>query len=110
MLSFPATFNTFRQLSTTPPRLFDKSSMVNHALFVTTFLRAIPQGVAARKGYEQVIAAGRVPGDTKGMAASAALPRVKTWREAVAVLDSGIANILEVDEVRDNLQKCLLWP
>lgn len=73
--------------------------MVNHAMFVTTFLRSLPQGVAARKGYEQVVAAGHVPGDTKGMATNAALPRAKTWKEAVGMLDLGISSLLGVHEV-----------
>ena len=69
-------------------------------MFVTTFLRSMPQGVAARRGYEQVVAAGHVPGDGKGMATNAALPRPKTWKEAMMMLDSGIASILDVHEVK----------
>lgn len=65
-------------------------------MFVTTFLRSMPQGVAARKGYEQLVAGGRVPGDIK----SVAVIRRTNWREAVKVLDLGIASVLRVSEVR----------
>lgn len=60
----------------------------------------MPQGVAARRGYEQLVAAGRVPGDTKGMAAKDAAPRVRNWHEAAKLLDSGIAAVLKVPEAR----------
>lgn len=68
-------------------------------MFGTTFLRSMPHGVAARKGYEHLVAGGRVPGDTKGVAVSQFSGRVKNWREAAQALDSGIAAVLKVPEV-----------
>ena len=68
-------------------------------MFGTTFLRSMPHGVAARKGYEHLVAGGRVPGDTKGVAVSQVCSRVKNWREAAQALDSGIAAVLKVPEV-----------
>lgn len=64
----------------------------------------MPQGVAARRGYEQAVAAGHVPGDGKGTD----LPRAKTWKEAVRMLDSGIASILGVHEVKMK-NMCSIW-
>ncbi len=73
--------------------------MVNHALFATAFLRSMPLGVGARKGYELLVAGGRTPGAVKGLERRpAASTLVSDWREAVHVLDSGLASVLQVPQ------------
>lgn len=90
--------------STLSPRLFpipsSFSSAVNHALFVTTFLRSMPEGAKARRGYERLIGWGRVPGERASFSAERGQrERVTSWREAADVLDLSMASILRVPEV-----------
>ena len=74
--------------------------MVNHGLFVTAFLRSLPLGVKARKGYELLVSGGRTPGAVKGLELKQVPTRVASWEEAVRVLDSGLASVLQVSQVR----------
>ncbi|CAM9888561.1 unnamed protein product, partial [Ectocarpus sp. 8 AP-2014] len=76
----------------------DVTSMVNHALFVTAFLRSMPLGVKARKGYELLVAGGRTPGAVKGVELKQVSTRVASWREAALILDSGLASVLQVPQ------------
>lgn len=87
---------------THPPPLpiSDSNSMVNHALFVTAFLRSMPLGVKARKGYELLVAGGRTPGAVKGIELKQVSTRVANWREAALILDSGLASVLQVPQAR----------
>lgn len=78
------------------------SSVVNHALFITTFTRSMEEGEPARKGYERLVATGRVPGDKKAYICAANSKNcVRSWREAAGVLDSGMASVLDVPPVGD---------
>ena len=75
--------------------------MANHAMFVTTFLRSMPEGAKARRGYERLIGSGRVPGETLSFSADrGSRERVASWRDAAEVLDLSMASILRVSEVR----------
>eukprot|EP00903_Cladosiphon_okamuranus_P013411 g12496.t1 len=76
----------------------DVKSMVNHGLFVTAFLRSLPLGVKARKGYELLVSGGRTPGAVKGLELKQVPTRVSSWEEAVKVLDSGLASVLQVSQ------------
>lgn len=70
-------------------------------MFVTTFLRSMPEGAKSRRGYERLIGSGRVPGEAATFSAErGARERVKNWREAAEVLDLGMAAVLKVPEVR----------
>lgn len=66
-------------------------------MFVTTFMRSFPEGAAGGRGYQRLVAGGKVPGDTKNYAVTRA--EVTSWREGVKVLDSGMATVLQVSEV-----------
>ncbi len=85
-------------------------SEVNHAMFVTTFLRTLPEGAKARRGYERLVGSGKVPGETLSFgAARGARERVASWREAAGVLDLGMASVLRVSEVcRLRVSVCLV--
>ena len=69
-------------------------------MFVTTFLRSMPEGAKARRGYERLIGSGSVPGEKPSFSAErGAKERVRSWREAAAVMDLGMASVLRVSEV-----------
>lgn len=69
-------------------------------MFVTTFLRTLPEGAKARRGYERLVGLGKVPGETLSFSAErGAQERVGSWREAAEVLDLGMASVLKVSEV-----------
>lgn len=75
-------------------------SEVNHALFVTTFLRTMPEGAKARRGYERLIGSGQVPGEALSFSAErGAREMVTNWREAAGVMNLGMASVLRVSEV-----------
>eukprot|EP00752_Nemacystus_decipiens_P004033 g3692.t1 len=77
----------------------DLISEVNRAMFVTTFLRTMPEGAKARRGYERLVGSGRVPGETISFSAErGAKERVASWREAAAVMDAGMSSVLRVSE------------
>eukprot|EP00903_Cladosiphon_okamuranus_P006600 g6447.t1 len=77
----------------------DLTSEVNHAMFVTTFLRSMPEGSKAKRGYERLIGSGSVPGETISFSAErGAKERVRSWSEAAAVMDLGMASVLRVSE------------
>lgn len=59
------------------------------------------QGALGRRGYERLVATGRVPGDTKVSvgAIRGARTCVKSWREATQVLEMGMADVLDVSLV-----------
>ncbi|CAM9485171.1 unnamed protein product [Ectocarpus sp. 6 AP-2014] len=80
----------------------DVTSMVNHALFVTAFLRSMPLGVKARKGYELLVAGGRTPGAVKGLELKQVPTRVASWREAALILDSGLASVLQQSDAKSD--------
>ncbi|CAM9888920.1 unnamed protein product [Ectocarpus sp. 6 AP-2014] len=84
----------------------DLTREVNHAMFVTTFLRSMPEGAKARRGYERLIGSGRVPGE--GMSFSAergSRERVTSWKEATRVMDLGMASVLRVSEDKIRTEK-----
>lgn len=69
-------------------------------MFVTTFLRSMPEGAKARRGYERLIGSGSVPGEAVSFSAErGSKERVRSWREAAAVMDLGMASVLRVSEV-----------
>lgn len=73
---------------------------VNHAMFVTTFLRSMPEGAKARRGYERLIGSGKVPGEDMSFSAErGSRERVTSWKEAARVMDLGMASVLRVSEV-----------
>lgn len=76
-------------------------------MFVTTFLRSMPEGAKARRGYERLIGSGSVPGETTSFSAErGAKERVRSWREAAAVMDLGMASVLRVSEVVEAMHAC----
>ncbi|CAM9187780.1 unnamed protein product [Scytosiphon promiscuus] len=77
----------------------DLTSEVNHALFVTTFLRTMPEGAKARRGYERLVGSGIVPGEAISFSAErGAKEKVTNWRGAAGVMNLGMASVLRVSE------------
>lgn len=82
-------------------------------MFVTTFLRSMPEGAKPRRGYQRLIGSGQVPGEKATFSAErGARERVKSWRDAAEVLDLGMAAVLKVPEVHagdaSGVQMCLV--
>ncbi|CAM9947475.1 unnamed protein product, partial [Laminaria digitata] len=77
----------------------DLTGVVNHVMFVTTFLRTMPDSAKARRGYERLVGSGRVPGEEMSFSAErGGRERVNGWREAAEVMDLGMAAVLKVPE------------
>lgn len=73
-------------------------------MFVTAFLRSLPLGVKARRGYEVLVSGGRTPGAVKGQELKQVPARAAGaggWGEAVRALDSGLAAVLQVSQARE---------
>lgn len=69
-------------------------------MFVTTFLRTMPDSVKARRGYERLVGSGRIPGEELSFSAlRGERERVSSWGEAAEVMDLGMAAVLKVPEV-----------